>query len=229
MARARQPLSRDRVLQTAMRLADANGIDSLTMRKLARELGVKAMSLYNHVASKGDLVDAVVDLVIEEIDLPPAGGDWRGEIRTCALSAHDAYGRHPWACSLAIGPTATRGLRETRLNYMEWLLGRLRDSGFSADLTYHAYHVLDGYILGFTMWQLGHGAAANAVAGGDEDFDFEGFVAKLVPEMRGRGYPYIAEHAEQHFDPPVAVIANGFEFGLDMLLDGLERARDAGR
>jgi len=229
MARPRQPLSRDRVLQTAMRLADENGIESLTMRKLARELGVEAMSLYNHVASKGDLVDAIVDLVIEEIELPSAGGDWRAEIRKCALSAHEAYLRHSWACSLAIGPTATRGLRETRLRYMEWLLGRLRTADFSADLTYHAYHVLDGYILGFTMWQLGHGAAANAVAEDDEDFDFESFVAKLIPEMRERGYPYIAEHAEQHFDPPVAVIANGFEFGLDMILDGLERARDSER
>jgi AcrR family transcriptional regulator len=225
MARARKPLNRERVLHTALRMADKNGIESLTMRKLAGELGVEAMSLYNHVASKGDLVDAIVDLVVEEIELPAAGGDWRAEIRTCALAAHDAYVRHPWACSLAIGPTATRGLRETRLRYMEWLLGRLRDSGFSADLTYHAYHVLDGYILGFTMWQLGHGAAADAVAEGDEDFDFQSFVAKLIPELRERGYPYIAEHAEQHFDPPTAVIANGFEFGLDMLLAGFERAR----
>jgi AcrR family transcriptional regulator len=196
------------------------------MRKLARELGVEAMSLYNHVASKGDLVDAIVDLVVEEIELPSAGGDWRAEIRTCALSAHDAYLRHSWACSFAIGPTETRGLRETRLRFMEWLLGRLRAAGFSADLTYHAYHVLDGYILGFTMWQLGHGAAANAAAEGDEEFDFESFVARLIPEMQERGYPHIAEHAEQHFDPPTAVIADGFEFGLDMLLDGLERARD---
>jgi AcrR family transcriptional regulator len=228
MARPRQPLSRDRVLETAMRLADENGIESLTMRKLARELGVEAMSLYNHVASKGDLVDAIVDLVIEEIEFPSGSDDWRAEIRTCALSAHEAYLRHSWACSLAIGPTATRGLRETRLRYMEWLLARLRTAGFSADLTYHAYHVLDGYILGFTMWQLGHGAAANAVAEGDEDFDLESFLARLIPELRERGYPNIAEHGEQHVDPPVAVIANGFEFGLDMLLDGLERARGAG-
>ena len=219
-------MNRDRVLQTALKMADESGIESLTMRRLASELGVEAMSLYNHVASKGDLVDAIVDLVVEEIELPAAGGDWRSEIRTCALSAHDAFLRHPWACSLAIGPTATRGLRETRLRYMEWLLGRLRDSGFSAELTYHAYHVLDGHILGFTMWQLGHGAAADAISGGDEEFDFERFVAQLIPELRERGHPYIAEHAEQHFDPPTAVIANGFEFGLDMLLDGLERARE---
>jgi AcrR family transcriptional regulator len=227
MAPARKPLSRDRVLQAGLRLADESGIEALSMRKLARELGVEAMSLYNHVASKGDLVDAIVDLVIEEIELPPSGEDWRGEIRACAISAHEAYLRHPWACSLAIGPTATRGVRDTRLRYMEWLLGRLRTAGFSADLTYHAYHALDGYILGFTMWQLGHAAGAQAFAG-DEVFDFEAFVAGLIPEMRERGYPHIAEHAEQHFDPPTDVVADGFQFGLDMILDGLERARAAG-
>ncbi len=222
----RRPLNRDRVLQAAMRLTDTNGIESLSMRKLARELGVEAMSLYNHVASKGDLVDAMVDLVIEEFELPSGEEDWRTAIKTCAISAHEAYLRHPWACSLAIGPTSTRGVRATRLRYMEWLLGRLSDAGFSAELTYHAYHVLDGHILGFTMWELGH-AAGTRVLSDDEDFDFTAFAATLIPELRESGYPHVAEHGEQHLDPPTAVIASGFEFGLDMILDGLERARGA--
>src|SRR5438046_7190344 len=104
----RIPLSRERVLQAAIELADEGGIESLTMRKLARALGVEAMSLYNHVAGKGDLVDAIVDLVVGEIELPPPGEDWADEIRRCAISAHEAFLRHPWACSLAIGPGATR-------------------------------------------------------------------------------------------------------------------------
>src|SRR5512133_936611 len=127
----RAPLSRDRVLQAAIGLADEGGIESLTMRKLARELGVEAMSLYNHVANKGDLVDGIVDLVVGEIDLP-ATANWEAAIRECAISAHDAFLRHPWACSLVMSPSAAHGARLPRLRYMEWLLGRLRDAGFSS-------------------------------------------------------------------------------------------------
>jgi AcrR family transcriptional regulator len=222
---ARKPLSRDRVLEKAMGVADKEGIESLSMRRLARALGVEAMSLYNHVESKGDLVDAMVDQVIGEIELPSAEEDWRAAIRTCAISAHEAYLRHPWACSLAYAPTATRGLRATRLAYMEWLLGRLRDAGFSADLTYHAYHVLDGYIVGFTMWQLDHAAGAKALSE-DEDFVQETVVGEWLPQLRAGGYSHLAEHAEQHLSPPNDGLAE-FEFGLDMILDGLERARAA--
>ena len=114
------------MLHAAIRLADEGGIESLTMRKLARELGVEAMSLYNHVANKGDLVDGIVDLVVGEIDLPSTE-DWEAAIRECAISAHDAFLRHPWACSLVMSPTAARGARVPRLRYMEWLLGRLRE------------------------------------------------------------------------------------------------------
>src|SRR5438552_19084265 len=104
---SRTPLSRKRVLDAAIRLADEGGIESLPMRKLARALGVEAMSLYNHVANKGDLVDAIVDLVVGEIELPSNSDDWEAAIRTCAISAHDAFLRHPWACGLVMSPTAT--------------------------------------------------------------------------------------------------------------------------
>src|SRR5215210_637720 len=104
-SRARTPLSRERVLQAAIRLADEGGIESLTMRKLAQALGVEAMSLYNHVANKGDLVESIVGLVVSEIELP-ATEDWDVAIRKCAISANETFLRHPWACSLVMAPTA---------------------------------------------------------------------------------------------------------------------------
>ena len=224
-ARPRLPLNRERVLDAAMRLADAQGIESLTMRKLAGALGVEAMSLYNHVASKADLVDAMVDHVVGEIALP-ARGRWDAAIRECAVSAHEAFLRHPWACSLVVSPTSTLSARSPRLRYMEWLLGRLRAAGFTSELTYHAYHALDSHILGFTLWQLGHAAGAQELAG---DRDFADFAATLVPELRTAGYPNLAEHAEQHLEAPKDAGARDFAFALDLILDGLKRARRSER
>ena len=217
--RSRTPLSRERVLRAAIGLADEGGIESLTMRTLARELGVEAMSLYNHVVNKGDLVDAMVDLVIDEIDLPATGDDWNVAVRQCAISANETFLRHPWACGLVMGPTTTRTVHLPRLRYMEWLLERLRSAGFSPELTYHAYHALDSYIMGFTMWQLGHAAGARNIAG---DQDLDEFVANFIPAVRGAGYPHVAEHAEQHL---AGEGVSEFEFGLDLILDGLERSR----
>src|SRR5436190_10861686 len=225
--RPRVPLSRERVLQAAIRLADEGGIESLTMRKLARELGVEAMSLYNHVANKGDLVDALVELVLEEVDLPDDVADWEAAIRACAISAHEAFLRHPWACSLAMGISSGRTTgHAARMRYMEWLLKRLREAGFSADLTYHAYHALDSHILGFTLWQLGHSAAAQGI---EEAEGFAAFAAVFVPRLRAEGYHYLAEHAEQHVAAPQGDGAREFEFGLDLILEGLERARRSSR
>jgi AcrR family transcriptional regulator len=219
----RVPLSRERVLHAAIRLADEGGIESLTMRKLARELGVEAMSLYNHVANKGDLVDGIVDLVVTEIDLSSTSDDWEAAIRECAISAHEAFLRHPWACSLVMSPSTTRGARVPRLRYMEWLLGRLRAAGFSPELTYHAYHALDGHILGFTLWQLGHSAAALEIGATQ---DLAKFAGKFLQELRASDYPHLAEHVEQH----ITAAGDGeseseFEFGLGLILDGLKKAR----
>jgi AcrR family transcriptional regulator len=218
----RPPLNRERVLRAAMELADEAGIESLTMRKLARELGVEAMSLYNHVANKGDLVDGIVDLAVEEIELPSGGEDWDEAIRKCAISAHEALLRHPWACGLAILPTSTRSVRLPRLRYMEWLLGRLREAGFSPDLTFHAYHALDSHIFGFTLWQLGHMEGAKDIAAEEDPGEF---AARLLQEFRSTGHPYFAEHVEQHIAAPPGEGAREFEFALDLTLDGLERAR----
>jgi AcrR family transcriptional regulator len=218
----RAPLTRDRVLQTAISLADEGGIESLTMRKLARALGVEAMSLYNHVANKGDLVDGIVDLVVSEIELPATAEDWDVAIREYATSAHEALLRHPWACSLVMSPTSTRTVRTQRLRYMEWLLRRLREADFSPELTYQAYHALDSHILGFTLWQLGHSAGAKEL--GDAK-DLADFAAAFLRELRARDYPYFAEHVEQHLSAPSDDGKREFEFGLDLILDGLKRAR----
>jgi len=218
-AQPRVPLSRERVLDAAIRLADDGGIESLSMRKLARELGVEAMSLYNHVANKGDLVDAITDLVVGEIELPAAAEAWDVAIRTCAISAYETFMRHPWACSLVMSPTGTSAVRGPRVRYIEWLLGQLREAGFSPELTYHGYHALDSHILGFTLWHLGHLAGAKDISGHQ---DFADFAAGLIEELRADGYPYLAEHAEQHL---VGVEGEReFEFGLDLILDGLKRA-----
>jgi AcrR family transcriptional regulator len=208
-------LSRERILKAAIRLADDGGIESLTMRKLARKLGVEAMSLYNHIANKSDLVEAIVDRVVEEVELPEAG-EWDHAIRTCAISAHETFQRHPWACSLVL--SATPRLQDNpRLRYMEWLLGRLREA-LSPELVYHAYHTLDSHIFGFTLWELGHAAGAQGFVDSDD------FRAGVLQQLRANELPNLAEHAEQHFAGGVDEEGE-FEFGLDLILEGLKRAR----
>lgn len=207
-------------MRAAIALADDGGIEALSMRKLAKDLGVEAMSLYNHVNNKGDLVDAMVDLVVREIELP-ADPDWEKAIRQCAISAYDTFLRHPWACSLVMAPRDLRLEENPRLRYMEWLLGRLEKAGFSPELTYRGYHALDSHILGFTMWHLGHSAGGEDMTGGR---GLEDLIAKLAPRLRASGYPRIAEHAQQHVSAPWRETLREFEFGLDLILDGLKKA-----
>ena len=220
-ATRRTPLSKERVLNAAMALADSDGIEALSMRRLAQELGVEAMSLYNHVANKGEILDGIVDLAVSEIELPSGEEEWDVAIRKCAISAHEAFLRHPWACSLVMSPGSSQTGHPSRLRYIEWLLRRLREEGFSAELTYHAYHALDSHILGFTLWQLGHAAAARSLGSGD----LAELAAGFVRELRAEGYPYLAEHAEQHVASASDEGEGEFEFGLDLILDGLKRAR----
>ena len=217
----RVPLSRERVLDAAIALADAGGIESLSMRKLAKELGVEAMSLYNHVANKGDLVDAIVDRVVGEIELPESADDaWEAAIRTCAVSAHDAFVRHPWACGPAMSPASNIAAPAARLRYVEWLLGRLRRGGFSPELTFHAYHALDSHILGFTMWQLGHSLPDADVA--------KELMEAFFRQFSADEFPYLMEHAAQHRDGTGHEGPSEFEFGLDLILDGLKKAMAGG-
>jgi len=223
-SRTRRPLSRERVLEKAIALADKDGIEALSMRKLGQALGVEAMSLYNHVGSKGELVAAMVDQVVERFDLPD-DGRWDDAIRRCALSAYDLLHEHPWACSLAVAPSDARLIGGPRIRYMEWLLRRLREAGFAADLAYSAYHTVDSHIFGFTLWQQGHANAAQMLApDGDE---VEQFAARLLEQLRPQ-FPYLAEHGDLHLAAEAPDGRHEFEFGLDLILDGLKKRKRAG-
>jgi AcrR family transcriptional regulator len=206
----RLPLSRDRILRAALERADEAGIDALTMRKLGQSLGFEAMSLYNHVANKDDLLRGIIDLVLDETEPPSPDGDWSDAIRTSAISVHSALTRHPWACPLLMSP---RYIRPARLTYMDSLLGRLRDAGFSADETYHAYHVLDAHIFGFSLWQANH--SYNAVQIADMSAELE----RMVP---ADAYPHLHEHGRQHIAEGPLHDVSAFELGLDLILGGLE-------
>ncbi len=141
-------LNRERVLRAAVAVADAGGIESLTMRKLGVELGVEAMSLYNHVANKVDLLDGMIDCVFEEIELPTDGTDWRSAMRRRAISAREVLSRHPWATGLMESRT-TPG--PTTLRHHDTVIGVLRAAGFSIEMVAHAYSLLDSYIYGFAL------------------------------------------------------------------------------
>jgi AcrR family transcriptional regulator len=207
----RLPLSRDRILQAALELADEGGIEALTMRRLGQALGFEAMSLYNHVANKDDVLDGILDLVLGESDPPSPAGDWDAAIRTSAISVHEALRRHPWSCTLLMAPER---VRPARLRYMDRLLGRLREAGFSAETTYHAYHVLDGHIFGFSLWETSHTYTA------EEASNFE---AKFAQTITVDAFPYLHEHAEQHFSEGPHREVRAFEFGLDLIVDGLKK------
>jgi len=205
----RPPLSRERILRAALDLADDGGIESVTMRKLGQALGFEAMSLYNYVANKDDLLDGILDLVLDETELPDAPGDWAAAIRSSAISVHRALRRHPWAGPLLMSPGH---IRPARLRYMDALLGRLRHAGFSPDTTYHAYHVLDGHIFGFSLWENAHNyTPANAE---EMAAQFE----RLIPEAE---FPYLHEHGRRHMVEGPHRHVSAFEYGLDLILEGL--------
>jgi AcrR family transcriptional regulator len=210
----RLPLSRERVLQAAMWLADEVGFESLSMRRLGQELGVQAMSLYNHVENKDDLRDGIVDLVMSEIESAADGPDWKESIRRSAISAHEVLLRHRWACKLMM---EAKGVSQARLQWMEALLRTLREAGFSADLTHHAYHALDSHITGFTLWQVNLPFETK-----QELVDMAEVFMRQIPADQ---YPYVIEHAYQHLEPSAPSGSTEFEFGLDLILDGLERMR----
>lgn len=213
---SRGRLTRELVLDAALSLADATGLESLTMRKLGAELGVEAMSLYTHVASKDDLLTGMVDGVFAEIDLPSAELGWKVAMRQRAFSVREAMARHPWAVGLMESRTAPG---PATLRHHDAVLGVLRGAGFSVELAAHAYSVLDAYVYGFAMQEKGlpfRGEEQTAEA-----------VQSILAQMPGDAYPHLTEIAVQHVMLPGYDYGDEYAFGLDLILDGLERALTA--
>jgi AcrR family transcriptional regulator len=213
----RAPLNRDRVLRAAVALADETGIESLSMRKLAKELGVVPMALYKHVANKEELLDGMVDAVIAEIDPPVRDTGWKTAVRQRVLSARQALLRHPWA-SRVIETRTNR--TPVVLGYMDSMTGMFLAGGFSADLTHHVMHALGNRMWGFTRELFDDGQ------GGDPDPPPAAF------EEIAKRYPHIVEIAMAATRGDPSAVGRGcdeqfeFEFALDLLLDGFERLRD---
>ncbi len=214
----RTPLTRERVLRAAIDLADQDGVDALTMRELGRRLGVEAMSLYNHVENKDDVLDGMLDLVVGEIDLPSEDVGWREAMERRAVSARQVFAQHPWASAL-------NDVRESsgpeRLRYFEWVLGTLRRAGFSVELALHAFSLIDSYIYGFGRQQLNMSAAE-----GDPREMADAFLSAIPADE----FPYVHELITEFMLKAGYDEAADFEFGLGLILDGLERTLgDAGR
>lgn len=214
-APGRERLTRDRIIETALRVMDDEGLEAVTMRRIGRELGVEAMSLYNHVANKSDLLNGITDVVLSEIELPTAGS-WKEALRRHAISAHDVLVSHPWACALALSPDRASSVSVQRA---EWMLRQLREGGLSPEVTYHAYHALDSHILGFTLWQLGHGIV--------DTEQLKELAAEFFRTYPPEDYPHLHEHAQQHFEGFGRGEKGAFELVLDLILDGFERERNA--
>jgi AcrR family transcriptional regulator len=212
----RAPLSRERVLRAAIALADERGIESLSMRELGRRLEVEAMSLYNHVANKDDILDGMVDLVVSEIDLPSGTVDWKEAMRRRAISARDAFSHHSWASAL-IDSRETSG--PARLRYFDWVIGTLRRAGFSLDLAARAFSLLDSYVYGFGRQQL------NMSAGPDvkPEETTEAFLRAIPADE----YPYLREMVVEYALKGAYDDSDDFDFGLDLILDGLQRVLES--
>jgi AcrR family transcriptional regulator len=214
----RERLSRERVLRASVALAARDGIESLTMRKLADELGAGAMSLYHHVPNKEQLLDGMVDIVFSEIELPPTDVDWKAAMRTRAVSTREALARHPWAIGLMEGRT-THG--PANLSLHNAVLGCLREAGFSLEATVHAYSVLDAYIYGFALQQRDM-SSENA-----DDFAAEAQRQMREYEAVLAEYPYLVEVVGGYVAESGYDYSSEFIFGLDLILDSLDRLRDA--
>lgn len=211
-SKARPRLTRAKVLQKAVSIADAGGIDTLTMRKLGEALGVEAMSLYNHVANKVDLLDGMVDAVFAEIDLPTPEGEWREQMRLRAFSAREALTRHPWATVLMESRAAPG---PANLAHHDAVLGSLRGAGFSIPLAAHAFSAIDSYIYGFAMQE--------SALPFDSAQETAEVVTTIMDAFKQGNYPHLTEMTVEHILQPGYDYGDEFAFGLDLLLDGLER------
>ena len=215
----RKPLSRERVLETAVALADQRGAEALTMRKLAAELGVEAMSLYNHVENKNDLLDGMINVVFGEIEVPAPSGDWKSELRTRATSTRNALNRHRWAIGEMEGRT---DIGPENMRVHEGVLACLRGAGFTVEMTIHAYSVQDAYIYGFVLQE------ADMSSETPEDFAKEAKRQMKEYESIHSDFPNLVEVVGGHVAEHGYDYDTEFLFGLDVILDGLERLLQAG-
>jgi AcrR family transcriptional regulator len=210
----RTPLSREKVLGRALRIADERGLEALSMRKLAQALKVEAMSLYNHVANKEEILDGLVELVVSEIDVPAIGGDWRHEMRERARSAHAVLMRHPWATMLFV---SRMNVGPNMLRYVDATIGCLREAGFSYPIADHAWNAIDAYVYGFTLQKLNFPL---------EPSEYASTAQQFLPLIPVEQFPYLNGMSQE-------VIAgrhdgmHQIERGIDLILDGFERQRSA--
>lgn len=211
---ATAPLSKERVLQQALAIADQEGLEALTMRRLGRDLGAGAMSLYHYVRDKEELLDGMVDIVFAEIYLPESGSDWRKEMGARAISARSILARHRWATPLMESRTSPG---PANLRHREAVIACLRKAGFSIRMTAHANWLLDSYIYGYALQE------ANVPFVNDEDFA-EKAQDTFLPQLPPEKYPYLSEVARELLQDGYDT-ADEFSYGLEMILDALERDR----
>ena len=215
--RPRHRLSRERVLRTAIRRADQGGLEALSMRTLAEELEVAPMALYRHVANKDDLIDAMIDVIFSEIGLPSGGADWKTAMRQRALSLRDVLGRHRWAIGLM---ESRRSPGPANLRHHDAVIGRLRAAGFDVGMAAHAYSLLDSYIYGFALTKI------------NLPFETAEQVADMAQSMLEpfpvNEYPNLVEFLSEHVMQPGYDYGDEFEYGLELILGGLETASDRG-
>lgn len=213
-ARRRAPLSRDRVLRAAVALADKAGIESLSMRRLAEDLGVVPMALYKHVANKEELLDGMIDVVVGEIDPPVAGAGWKSAVRQRILSARRALLRHPWASQVM---ESKQNPTPVVLAYMDTMIGLFRAGGFSVNLTHHVMHTIGSRVLGFSQELFNDSSTVDPE------------VAAAMMRELGPKFPNVLAIATAASHEEASVVGPGcddqyeFEFALDLLLDGFER------
>lgn len=212
-SRSRAPVTRDRAVAAAIAIADAEGLDALTMRRLARELGVEAMSLYHHVANKDDILDGMVEAVFAEIELPPPDTDWTTAMMIRARSARTALTSHRW--SLAV-MESRRSPGPNTLRHHDAVLGACRAAGFSIEMAAHAFSLIDSYLYGFVLQEINlpfeHGA------------DLADAVEAIMPPDMADTYPHLAELTVEHVLQVGYNYADEFDFGLELVLDALRAA-----
>ncbi len=213
-ASGRTPLSRDRVLEAAVALADEDGLEAVSMRRLGQVLRVEAMSLYKHVANKDDILDGIADLVVGDFEVPSGDVDWKAAIRRSAISAHQTLLRHPWASSL-IESRLSAG--PARLRYLDAVIGVLSAAGFSMPVAVRAIMALDSHTYGFVLQEL---------AWPFDDENAAEVAAAFAQALPAGDYPNLLAMANMAATTPGGAPVD-FAFGLDLILDGLERVRDA--